>query len=68
MNIGPTIVLPFVVKLMFPLPAREGTATDNLEELASIIVALLPLKNTLFPAGDALNPVPFIVTIIPTPP
>ena len=51
-----------------PLVAPVGTVTTNCVGLALEIVAFVPLKDTVFWLGVAENPVPAIVTVVPTGP
>jgi len=60
-------VLPEVFTPIGPLVAPLGTVTTSLVGAVLVIVATLPLNVTVSPPEDP-NPVPVIVTEVPTPP
>src|ERR1700752_2404157 len=68
MNCGPFTVPPLLVTLILPFPARLGTTTISVVLEACVMVAVLPLNNTTFSFRVDENPLPLIVTTVPTPP
>lgn len=56
------------VTLIKPVVAPLGTDTTNCVVDAEVTVAVDPLNFTVFALGVALNPVPEIVTLVPTAP
>src|SRR6266508_2079979 len=59
---------PGAVTLIVPLVAPAGTLTVSSVAVAALTVARVPLKRTVFWAGVALNPMPAMVTVVPTGP
>ena len=59
---------PGAVTVMGPVVAVAGTVATICVEVAETIVAETPLKLTLFCPAVAPNPVPLIVTVLPTTP
>jgi hypothetical protein len=61
--------VPFDVETVIaPVVAPVGTAATSCVALAEVTVATVPLNLTVFWAGVELNPVPLIVTLVPTGP
>jgi hypothetical protein len=56
------------VTLMTPVVAPPGTVTTSRVGEALVIVAAVPLNETVFCPAVALNPVPETVTVVPIPP
>ena len=56
------------VTAIVPVVAPDGTVTTSSFALALEIVALVPLKRTVFELGVDENPVPLILTVAPTRP
>ena len=59
---------PGAVTLIVPVVAPAGTVTVSWVVVAALTVASVPLKRTVFCAGVALNPMPAMVTVVPTGP
>ena len=59
---------PGAVTAIDPVVAPTGTVVTSWVALAAVTVAAVPLNVTVFEAGVALNPVPEIVTAVPTGP
>src|SRR6266852_5849903 len=59
---------PGVTTLMGPVVAPAGTVVTIRVAVDEVTVPAAPLKATLFWVGVVLNPVPEIVTVVPTGP
>jgi hypothetical protein len=57
-----------LVTPIVPVVAPDGTVTVSVFVVAAVTVALVPLKVTVLLAGVALNPIPWMMTVVPTGP
>ena len=67
-NAAPLLVTPPTVTTTFPVVAPAGTGTTMLVSDQFVGVAFVPLKLTVLVPCGAPNPVPVIVTDVPTGP
>ena len=67
-NTGPVTSLPPIETFTGPVDAAGGTVTTSCLSVASVTVATMPLNETLLAVAIVLNPVPVMVTNVPTGP